>query len=125
MSEEIRDCEERLRRAMLAGDVAELERLLDDGLLFVGPDGGVYGKQDDLALHRSRTTRFTRLEVRELRLAVHDDVAIVTMEANLAGTFGEAPFAGRYRYLRAWARRQGGWRIVGGSVCALPSAGDA
>ena len=54
---------------MLAGDVDELDRLLDDALLFVGPDTRVYGKADDLALHRTRTTRFTCLDARDLRLA--------------------------------------------------------
>lgn len=124
MQEEIRRHEERLRQAMLAGDVDELDRLLDDALLFVGPDTRVYGKADDLALHRTRTTRFTCLEVRDLRLAVHGDVAVVTTAADLAGEYAGAPFAGRYRYLRTWVKRPGGWRVVGGSVCAeMPGAG--
>ena len=124
MHEEIRRHEERLRQAMLAGDVAELDRLLDDALLFVGPDTRVYGKADDLALHRSRTTRFTCLDVRDLRLASHGDAAVVTVEADLAGEHGGAPFAGRFRYLRLWAKRPGGWKVVGGSVCGLPAGGD-
>lgn len=123
MHDEILRHEERLRQAMLAGDVAELDRLLDIELLFVGPDARVHGKADDLALHRTGTTRFTSLEVRDRRLAVHGEAAVVTVEADLAGEFAGAPFAGRYRYLRVWARRADGWRVVGGSVAATaPSA---
>jgi hypothetical protein len=45
-------------------------------------------------------------------------------QAMLAGEFAGAPFAGRYRYLRTWVKRPGGWRVVGGSVCAeTPGAG--
>jgi Domain of unknown function (DUF4440) len=42
----IRAQEHRLRDAMLAGNVAELDALIDDRLLFVGPDGGVYSKAE-------------------------------------------------------------------------------
>ncbi len=50
-----------LRAAQLAGDVAALDRLLDDGLVFTGLDGAVVGKADDLALHRSGRLRITRV----------------------------------------------------------------
>ena len=40
-------CEAALRQAQLGGDVAALDRLLDDTLMFTGPDGAVYGKADD------------------------------------------------------------------------------
>ncbi len=41
--------------AQLTGDIAALDRLLDDRLIFTfGTDGKCYTKQDDLQLHRSR-----------------------------------------------------------------------
>lgn len=59
----IRLLEERLRQALLKSDVAELDALVDDRLLFVGPDGAVYSENDDLELHRSGAERIARLEV--------------------------------------------------------------
>lgn len=50
---QIEEYEERLRVAMLYSNVAELEVLIDDDLVFVGPGGGIYTKADDLQLHRS------------------------------------------------------------------------
>ena len=55
-------CEEELRVAQLAGDVATLDRLIDDGLVFTALDGTVVGKEEDLALHRSRRLVVKRME---------------------------------------------------------------
>ena len=39
--------------AQLASNAAELSALLDERLLFTGPDGGLYTKQDDLDVYRT------------------------------------------------------------------------
>ncbi|HST07779.1 MAG TPA: nuclear transport factor 2 family protein [Gemmatimonadaceae bacterium] len=51
-----------LRRAQLEGDVAVLDRLVDDELVFTGPNGLIYGKSDDLDGHRRGVIRITRLD---------------------------------------------------------------
>ena len=51
-SNSLRVREEALRQAQLAGDTEALECLLDDALVFTGPDGLVYGKADELDAHR-------------------------------------------------------------------------
>src|SRR5688572_1308082 len=52
-SSEIAELEAELRRAQLDGDVAALDRLISDNLLFAGPDGALATKQQDLEAHRS------------------------------------------------------------------------
>jgi ketosteroid isomerase-like protein len=116
---DIRQCEERLRLAMLSGDLAELDALIDDRLLFVGPDGNVYSKENDLGLHRSGSEKITLMEMEDLQMETHPSLAVVIVVAKMAGTFKGQPFAGRSRYLRTWVNTTKGWRIVGGSVCNL------
>jgi hypothetical protein len=41
----VQSAELALRQAQLAGDVAVLETLLDDALVFTGPDGAIYSKR--------------------------------------------------------------------------------
>jgi hypothetical protein len=120
MHTEIRQMEERLRKAVLSSNVTDLEALIDDRLLFIGPDGGVYRKADDLELHRSGAERLTRYELEEVLVELHGVTAIAVVRANLAGVFKGQAFEGRYRYTRTWVRGKQGWRIVAGSVCALP-----
>ena len=117
-------CESALRRAQLASDVAELERLLDDELVFTGPDGGLYSKADDLDAHRAGAIRITRLVASEERIQRFDDIAIVSVRMDMSGTFRGEAFSGPFRYTRIWYARPGGWRIVAGHVSAIaaPSA---
>src|SRR5215470_1106770 len=68
-----------LRRAQLASDVAALDRLLDDSLVFTGPDGRIYGKADDLHLHRTGGIRIHRLEPSDERIQRLGEVAVITL----------------------------------------------
>jgi hypothetical protein len=62
--------EQRLQAAQLASDVAVLDRLLDDGLLFTGPDGSLLSKEDDLNAHRSGWQKVRQLDQLDLRVRV-------------------------------------------------------
>jgi ketosteroid isomerase-like protein len=115
----LRGAEARLREAQLTNDTDALERLLDDALVFTGPDGAIYGKADDLHAHRERWLRLTRLEPSEERIQRFGSIAIVTVRMEMAGSFKGTPFAGPYRYTRVWCARPDGWRIVAGHVGAV------
>ena len=112
-------CEASLRRAQLEGDVATLDRLVDESLMFTGPDGAVYGKADDLDAHRHGWVRITRLEPSDERMQRFGDVAVVGVRMQMAGSFKGAEFAGSFRYTRVWCLRSEGWRIVAGHVSAV------
>jgi len=117
--ESLRACESALRRAQLAGDVVALDRLVDDALVFTGPDGAIYGKADDLETHRQGTVRITRLEPSEERVQRFGGIAVISVRMEMTGTFHGAPFAGPFRYTRIWCAREDGWRIVAGHVTAV------
>ncbi len=116
----VQQLEAELRAAQLSADVSVLDRLIDDALLFTGPDGSLATKADDLALHRSGAVRFTEHEPSDLEWrAVASDVIVVALRARLAGVMHGQPFSGDYRYTRVWARRDDAWRIVAGHVSAV------
>jgi ketosteroid isomerase-like protein len=112
-------CEVALRRAQLASDVRALDLLLDDALVFTGPDGAVYGKQDDLDAHRRGVIRIRRLEPSDERIQHFGHIAVVSVRMEMSGTFQGADFAGPFRYTRVWCARREGWRIVAGHVSAV------
>jgi ketosteroid isomerase-like protein len=116
----IRDCETRLYAAMLASDVAELDALMADDLLFVGPTGELATKAMDLELHRSGGTKFHEFVPQELEIRVwNEQLAIVAAKISLSGTYLGNDFAGDFRYMRVWGNGESGWRIVGGSVSPI------
>jgi ketosteroid isomerase-like protein len=121
--DEIVGCEAELRGAQLNADVAALERVIADDLLFTGPDGQLGSKAEDLHLHASRTVRFRSHDPEELRVRrVGRDVAVSALRARLAVEVGGKLVSGIFRYTRVWARENGGtWRVVGGHVGPVAS----
>lgn len=123
--QEIAECERQLRSAQLAADIAALDRLIADELLFTGPDGQLATKAQDLDAHRSGLVRFREHEPEELRIRhVGANVAIVALRARLAVEVAGTLVRGTYRYTRIWAREDGApWRVVGGHVSGVQSDG--
>ena len=117
--------EARLRRAQLDADVATLDALIADALLFTGPDGQLGTKQQDLSAHAACVVRFRRHEPEELQVRrVGDDVAVTALRAGLTVDIGGASVSGTFRYTRVWAREPDGmWRVVAGHVSMLPLLG--
>ena len=117
---QVRACETRLYAAMLTSDVAALDMLIADNLLFVGPTGELAAKAMDLELHRSGGTKFHELVPKELEIRLcSDQWVIVAAKVFLNGTYLGNNFAGDFRYLRVWGQNENGWQVVGGSVSAI------
>lgn len=114
------DAERRLQAAQRAGDVVALDALLDDRLVATGPDGGSFGKADDLEAHRSGALRITKLVQEDLDLLLDGDVAITRVTVSAEAVQGGVPTAGRLRYTRTWVRRDDGWRVLGAHLSVLP-----
>ena len=119
---QIRACEARLYTAMLASDVAELDALIADDLLFAGPSGELATKAMDLELHRTGGTQFHEFTPEELEIRVwSEQFALASAKIFLRGTYLGQAFAGHFRYTRIWRKGPQGqdWQIVGGSVIAM------
>ena len=116
---EIEIAEQTLQSAVLAGDVLTLHQLIDDDLLFTGPDGSVLSKEDDLGFHRSGEQRITALDFQNQHIRAMGAMVSVSVLAHVAGVFKGNAFEWRFRYLRIWHRSSGKWRVVAGSVFAL------
>ena len=125
--QEIAALERELRSAQLTADVAALDRLIADELLFTGPDGQLGTKAQDLEAHASGAVRFRSHEPEELRVRrIGKNVAIAALRARLAVEVAGTIVRGSYRYTRIWAREKGGpWRVVGGHVSEVPAIGPS
>lgn len=109
------EAEEELRRAMLASDVAALDKLLAPELVFTSHLGQILGKQDDLAAHESGLVKVTKLELSDQRVLVCGDTAVVAVRAHLTGSYAGTPSEGDFRFTRVWSLSdQGEWQVVAG-----------
>jgi ketosteroid isomerase-like protein len=120
---EIVAVEAQLRAAQLAGNVAALESLISEDLLFTGQDGQLGSKAQDIEAHRSGFFRFRSHQPEELRVSwVRPDVAVSSLRAKLSVEVAGSLIEGTFRYTRVWAlEADGSWRVVGGHVSEVQS----
>ena len=112
--------ENALLKAMTTNDVALLDDLLHDDLLFNGPDGQTGTKALDLANYRSGGVQFRRADASDRLISAIGDDVVVAVTVHLEGSYLGIRADGRYRYLRVWKHIDGAWRVIGGSVVSIP-----
>jgi len=111
--------EDALLRAVTTNDVALLDDVLHDDLLFNGPDGQTGTKAQDLANYRFGGIHLRRAEASDRLVSAIGDDVVVAVTVALEGSYLGVAVDGRYRYLRVWKRVGGAWRVIAGSVVAL------
>jgi ketosteroid isomerase-like protein len=114
--------ENALLKAMTTNDVALLDDLLHDDLLFNGPNGQTGTKALDLANYRSGGVQLRRAEASDRQLSAIGGDVVVAVTVHLEGSYLGVPADGRYRYLRVWKHIDGAWRVIGGSVVPIPAS---
>ena len=118
---DLRAAERALHIAQLTGDVAALDRLLDDRLVAIGPDGTRHTKSDDLDGYRSGTSSISSLVEEAVEVLVAGSTGVTFFTGTLAGTFAGQPMSARMRYTRTWVHTgAAGWRILAAHMAIEP-----
>jgi ketosteroid isomerase-like protein len=119
----LNEAEQRLQDAVRSGDVEALDLLLDDRVVYTGPDGSSVTKEEDLEAHRSRTLAVHVFDQQDLQVTVVGSTGITHVLAGLQGTAGGQPFAARLRYTRTWVHADGTWRVLAAHASAVADLG--
>lgn len=118
--EDILHVEQHLQQAMMKNDVATLERLLHDELMFTDFTGTVVGKREDLDGHASGSMQITEIAfVEPPVIRLYGETAIATVKAHVKGIYQGTPSAGFYRYLRVWLFQEDRWQVVAGNISVV------
>lgn len=118
------EAEAGLREAMMSGNVAALDDLLDDALCFTDQNGNRLTKADDLAAHRSGLLKIETIDPAGApHIRLWGDCAMVAVTVELAGFYGGEAFFGRFAYSRIWYERDGRLRVVLAHCSAVPATG--
>ena len=116
----LHEAERRLQAAVRSGDVEALDLLLDDRVVYTGPDGSSLTKEDDLEAHRSRTLAVEVFDQQDLQVTVVGSTGITRVLARLQGTAAGQPFSARLRYTRTWVHADDTWRVLAAHAGAVP-----
>jgi hypothetical protein len=111
--------ENKLYSAIKDADIAALEQLLHDDLLFILPSGETITKEIDLDTYRNGALKVDELLPEIENLNIIDDMAVITLTMKLKGKFNDVPFEANFRYIRFWKKFPDGIKVVGGSGIAI------
>jgi ketosteroid isomerase-like protein len=107
---------ERLERArfeaMTRQDVAALEPMLADDLVYCHSDGSCESKREFLETIRSGRIRYIALEVLELRPRAYGDVILFNGVVAVEGVLGGQTRTFNVVFTDAYARRGDDWQLV-------------
>jgi hypothetical protein len=109
----IESLEERLRVAELGPDPAVFQELLADDVVLMSEEGVSLGKSRVVEAHQPGAgPKFTRVEMRDYQIIDHDDAVVVTC----SGTYEMPDKSFTLKFMRVWAKKNGHWQIIAGSV---------
>ena len=114
MKNQIIELEEKLRLAMLNSDVSSLNELISPELLFTNHLGALVSKEEDLNAHSSKAFVFKSLDLSESKILVQDNSAVVSVKAEIKGSYNGQPANGDFRFTRFWSNASGKWQVVAG-----------
>ncbi|MEM9271915.1 MAG: nuclear transport factor 2 family protein [Cyanobacteria bacterium P01_F01_bin.143] len=116
---EIIDLEARLKTAMLDSNIEELNKLISDQLIFTDHLGRVLSKDDDLEAHKSGELNIDKIELSEQVIKCFGDLAVVSVLAEITGSYKGVLSEGIYRFTRIWTKEAGQWKIITAHSSAL------
>jgi len=118
-TEAIVNAEIELLTAIKKADIAVLEKMLHDDLLFNLPDGNTITKEFDLESYRLGKMKIETLEALDQIINIIEDIAIVAVTVSLKGTYDNNPLVGAYRYIRVWKQFDEDLKVIAGSCVVL------
>lgn len=108
----VRATEYARKQALLTADTVLLSHLTAAEFYEVSRFGQLRTRANNMLEIATRTLKLNSVSYDSLSVRIYGDVAILTGIADNTGEYRGTPFAGRIRYTRVFARRDGRWQAV-------------
>jgi ketosteroid isomerase-like protein len=112
LQDEVMKAEEARNQALPKGDVAALEQIYADDLVYTNATGALLTKQQHLSELKGRSLHFTSFKHDDVQVTVHGNTGIVTgistSGVEYKGTVSNSP----RRFLNVYSKQDGRWLCV-------------
>src|SRR5687768_4644238 len=114
--EQVMEYEEKLFSAMKIHDLASLDALLHEDLLFNTYDGQTITKAMDMDFHRSGLMVINSISASDYLINLIGDTAIVAVTIETSGKIEDLIMEGKFRYLRVWKLFNNNLKVIAGAI---------
>ena len=108
-------------QAQLTADTSYFDKHYADDATIVHGDGEQFTKAEEIVELKSGSLKYELNEVRERKIHVYGDTAVVALLISYKGTVSGKPFTGDLRRTVVWVKQKGNWKIVAYQVTRLAS----
>ena len=98
--------------AILKGDTSVMEEYYADDYTAIHGDGKLTTKTQEIANFKSGVTKYDSITVREGKIRIYGDTAVVNALASVKTIVNGRPYSGDVRNTRVWVKLHGNWKLV-------------
>lgn len=98
--------------ALVKSDVAALDKIYADTLIYTHSSGAVDGKAAYVGNIKSGATKYESMKRDEIKVSVYDDTALVTCHWEVHVTSRGNKIDTNARYLHVYVKQKDGWKMV-------------
>ena len=104
--------EQQWEDALLKSDVAALERIYDDSLIYTHSSGAVDNKSVYVGNIKSGATKYESMKRDDIKVSVYDDTALVTCHWEVHVLNKGNKIDTNARYIHVYVKQKDGWKMV-------------
>ncbi len=119
-AKELIQLENRFNDALVQADIAVIEEIETDGLIFTDATGTVTSKADEIRSLKSGEVKFASIEMTDTRVQDFGNTAVVTGKLVEKAQYKDTDISGNYRFTDVWEKRDGKWQHVAGQETLVP-----
>ncbi len=109
---EVRQADARWAAAVRGRDVAGLERIFDDGLIYAHSTGIVETKKEYIDRLRGGKQRYDVVRIERSQVALHGETAVTLSWVRMSGKSNERLFDDHLMMMHVWVKRGGAWKLA-------------
>jgi len=118
--EELRQAETGWAAAVQKGDLAALQRILGDRLIYTHSTGVVEDKKEYLERLREGTQKYELIEHASMNIRAYADAGVVASRVRMKGVSNTRLFDDQLLMLHVWVKQGGRWQLVAHQTTKLP-----
>lgn len=112
-TDEILKVDEERNEALQKGDVATLDRIYSDDLVYANARGELLTKAQHLAELKGRTLNFRSFKHENVQVTVHGDTGLLTGISKSVVEYQGSVSSSNRRFLNVFNKKDGRWLVVG------------